>query len=576
MKIENIINEISTNLSIIIYQVKLKNKANLNDINTLLETPFKDILNIIYDYDLVNLNNKYLYPAVDLGDKNKQITFQVTSERSIKKIKQTLKKFKDNNLDKEYRRLKFLVIDEKIKYSPKNNIDTTYFSLKDDVYSCFELINIIKNLELVKQEQINNILRCVIGIKDNISLDVVFENKNNIPKVEKEYTEKIALTKEILTNTNLPLELRKCFNVEAKIVGEELKYVLNPKVENAYELHPMQEKFKMKFNSPKEKEDFIKNGGVNNLIREATIQRRPIEIPYVSEVREYIGKYENPFSDCNYAKDGDIKLYILPKELPKGEKYKIIISDGIEKFCIKSTALQVVDVQKKHIIFNNFEAKEECFDITLKINILEEHRDIDNSFIKYNANINITLREKYKYSCKENLEIQKFLFTINSCNSKVSVQHIKENKEYFVMRNLGNKNYNENDYQVFKNYKRLLQKIIYIEKKFNIKIKYNLDYFYQNEFEINLIYYDSQNKNYKLKDNIKASFYIDDYDERKYKNIVTDLSKDIDLFNYRFSLKSTKILLANCEFYERKVVDGKNIITLVSKDAKYIPKWNGA
>ena len=232
--------------------------------------------------------------------------------------------------------------------------------------------------------------------------------------------------------------------------------------------------------------------------------------------------------------------------------------------------------KKKHIIFNNFEAKEECFDITLKINILEEHRDIDNSFIKYNANINITLREKYKYSCKENLEIQKFLFTINSCNSKVSVQHIKENKEYFVMRNLGNKNYNENDYQVFKNYKRLLQKIIYIEKKFNIKIKYNLDYFYQNEFEINLIYYDSQNKNYKLKDNIKASFYIDDYDERKYKNIVTDLSKDIDLFNYRFSLKSTKILLANCEFYERKVVDGKNIITLVSKDAKYIPKWNGA
>ena len=87
MKIENIINEISTNLSIIIYQVKLKNKANLNDINTLLETPFKDILNIIYDYDLVNLNNKYLYPAVDLGDKNKQITFQDTSERSIKKIK---------------------------------------------------------------------------------------------------------------------------------------------------------------------------------------------------------------------------------------------------------------------------------------------------------------------------------------------------------------------------------------------------------------------------------------------------------------------------------------------------------
>lgn len=92
MEIEDKINDISTNLSILIYQVKLKNKANLNDINTLLETAFKEILNIIYDYNLINLNNKYLYPAIDLGDESAKIAFQVTSEKSIQKIKDTIKK----------------------------------------------------------------------------------------------------------------------------------------------------------------------------------------------------------------------------------------------------------------------------------------------------------------------------------------------------------------------------------------------------------------------------------------------------------------------------------------------------
>ena len=107
MQIENLINEIATNLSIIIYQVKLKNKANLNDINTLLETPFKDILNIIYDYNLINLNNKYLYPAIDLGDRSKKIAFQITSERSIQKIKDTIQRFEKNKLNIEYKKLKF-------------------------------------------------------------------------------------------------------------------------------------------------------------------------------------------------------------------------------------------------------------------------------------------------------------------------------------------------------------------------------------------------------------------------------------------------------------------------------------
>ena len=222
---------------------------------------------------------------------------------------------------------------------------------------------------------------------------------------------KIALTKEILATT-LPSELQKYFEIQAKIVNNQFKYILNPSVDNAFELYPIQDKFKMKFSTPKEKEEFIKNGGINALIRQATITRKPVEIPHIEEVKEYIGEYENPFSDFNYTKSNKIKLYVLPHELPKGEKYKIKIDDG------------------------------------------------------------------------------------------------KENKKVFSIKNLGNKNYSNKDYESFKNYKSLLRKVIYIEKTFKIDIIYNLDYFYKNKTKIDFIYYDSKNRSCKLKTSIKASLFI--------------------------------------------------------------------
>ena len=570
MQIENLINEIATNLSIIIYQVKLKNKANLNDINTLLETPFKDILNIIYDYNLINLNNKYLYPAIDLGDRSKKIAFQITSERSIQKIKDTLQRFEKNKLNIEYEKLKFLVIDEKIQYSKKHNIDKEYFVLKDDVISCFELINIIKDLEVEKQKQINERLRCVIGLQDKISLDTIFDNRSNVKKIEQEYTQKLALTKEILTTTNLPIELQKYFEVKAEIIDDKLKYTLKPSVEDAFEIHPIQDKFKMKFNSSKEKEDFIKNGGINGLIKEATIARKPIAIPYVTEIKEYIGNYENPFSDINQRKNEDIKLYIMPKDLPKGKNYIIEMDDTIEKFKIK-VKLQMVYATENYIILNNYESKNEKFDIYFKINIIE--KDEINKLVSCSFNIKCDLREKYKYDCESNLELQKFLFIINGSKSRLRIKECSSKKEVLSIHNIGKEIYDDNKYLYFKKYKNLMKKILYIQKNFNIDIKYNLDNFYRNEQKIDIVYYDSKEQKYKFKykDDIIATFKVKEFSDT-YKNIITDYPNPIKLFDNDFYLKSTKILFLNCKLNKKEEIDGNKLITITSNNVQYVPK----
>lgn len=162
MNIENIINDITKKLTLLTYYVRFKTSANLNDINTLLETTFKEILNIIFDYNLINLNSNYLYPAIDLGDSKNRISFQVTSTNDSSKISKTIKKFKENELYKKYDKLKFLIIDDKKAYRPKVSLDTDFFTLKNDIISVYDLIKYIKDLDLRKKNQIINILNNAI------------------------------------------------------------------------------------------------------------------------------------------------------------------------------------------------------------------------------------------------------------------------------------------------------------------------------------------------------------------------------------------------------------------------------
>lgn len=74
--------------------VKLRNSVNDTGINRTSENLVLRLLNAAYDYDLVNLNwEDSQYPAVDLGDRERGISFQVTSTKTLNKIKESLKKF---------------------------------------------------------------------------------------------------------------------------------------------------------------------------------------------------------------------------------------------------------------------------------------------------------------------------------------------------------------------------------------------------------------------------------------------------------------------------------------------------
>lgn len=96
-------------------------------INSIAEDISKPILKILFDcHDLQNLNyvTSRNYPAIDLGDNKKRISFQITSDGSLDKVKDTLKKFVSlkNKQHEIYDELYFYII--------KGNKESSYKSKK--------------------------------------------------------------------------------------------------------------------------------------------------------------------------------------------------------------------------------------------------------------------------------------------------------------------------------------------------------------------------------------------------------------------------------------------------------------
>lgn len=105
------LDSISQNLSYLVTYISTNNDAGLFDINRLSEDFFISILNTMYDLNLVNLNTEQSnYPAIDLGDRDKRVSVQVTSESNTTKLKNTLAKFRKYNLIDYYDELIFLVL----------------------------------------------------------------------------------------------------------------------------------------------------------------------------------------------------------------------------------------------------------------------------------------------------------------------------------------------------------------------------------------------------------------------------------------------------------------------------------
>lgn len=179
------IKQLNYYFSVWIAEIRVNNYVTFYDINKISEGLACQLLNLLYGYNLLNLNDekKNMY-AVDLGDREKKIAFQITSRTDGKKIEETLEKFKENKLDEEYSNgIKFLILsNEPVKLGKTNyckiynkfNKDEDIITEKDiikefvKVYdtNCTAFQNI---LELFREQFSSN------NVKDDISDNEILE-----------------------------------------------------------------------------------------------------------------------------------------------------------------------------------------------------------------------------------------------------------------------------------------------------------------------------------------------------------------------------------------------------------------
>lgn len=124
------------------HQVEVRNAISLFDLNIAAEDFYRGFLNRAYSLNLVNLNK--VLPnakAIDLGDKSTRRAFQVTSDTSIEKIRETVRKFEEDGRHKEYNSLTVLMLKKKSAYRALPSPSEYVLEVKDHL----DLIKDIKN-----------------------------------------------------------------------------------------------------------------------------------------------------------------------------------------------------------------------------------------------------------------------------------------------------------------------------------------------------------------------------------------------------------------------------------------------
>lgn len=405
-----------------------------------------------------------------------------------------------------------------------------------------------------------------IGQTDNLNPLKIYKNtdKDMIFDLEREFSERIGFSCNVLSSKTLPKELQNDFEISPRLVNNNLEYYTKPKTKDAYKKYPINMKFKLKFDNKDEANTFRKTG-ISDLQKKANITGKPVEIPNIVFMKEFIGDFEDPTSYINKNGVEGTKFYIMPDPIPKAKSYYIELFNNEYSFKIESTKLRIKQFLEKGFILDNSGSDEEPYNVSIKI----ESEDIQKEdLIKSNFNINISLRDKFKDNSYYNLEIAKFIFIMRDVNGRIQMRSITDDISILNISHCGKTQYTSKDYNSFKQYNDILNKVLYIEKIENINIKYNYDYFYKNEDYINIIFYLMQRKDYRLKKLNQVSFIVEDdftFDEQKHKNIDTKLLTT-NLFEKEFILNPHILMLRDCKLAGLDKMDNNNILKLNSNN----------
>lgn len=158
MKEENELDFIATAFSRWHGKVCARKGQGLGDINLVSEDLVIQLLNTIFNLNLINLNlhERSGIDSIDLGDKENKIAFQVTTASSSKKIKNQLKLFVDNKHSETYTNgIRFIILFRNKPQKGKHNFkeELTTFHEDQHILTDQDLVREIRKMYIENKER---------------------------------------------------------------------------------------------------------------------------------------------------------------------------------------------------------------------------------------------------------------------------------------------------------------------------------------------------------------------------------------------------------------------------------------
>ncbi len=255
-KRQELTKHIIDNLSFLSKSTHLKSIIGLFDDARGAQDFFAGLFNLMYDYELVELDKLHdttTYIAVDLGDPKKKIAIQVTVQNDSFKINQTIKKFNKEKLYKEYDRLIICIIGKKLAYTSAFDTEDKFIFDKDkDIWDDdFIIKQIDKIADTQKLEAIKNFIQeSLVEYKlpdhmyDDDIKKAIIALKTNIPDILKEDLEPAPIpnrTDDFMDKKNTLNNVSATFfkNIQGHLIHNEtivefLKNPINKELQNDY------------------------------------------------------------------------------------------------------------------------------------------------------------------------------------------------------------------------------------------------------------------------------------------------------------------------------------------------------
>jgi|BioPla2DNA2_1021312.scaffolds.fasta_scaffold12990_4 hypothetical protein len=144
-------------LAVLQAEISSLTRLGLYNENLHCEYLIKNILNIVYDWQLENLNTIiHNYPSIDLGDFTNRVAVQVTSTKSSRKVNETLYKFFSHKLNDHFESLYIFVLTNKQRsYTIKQKRDSVMFF--DEAIHIMDFTDIEKKLDEINNDQLTNL-----------------------------------------------------------------------------------------------------------------------------------------------------------------------------------------------------------------------------------------------------------------------------------------------------------------------------------------------------------------------------------------------------------------------------------